>query len=167
MKLKKNLLVGLLVTMITLPLAAEAGSLGKAVFRGATKSTSKTLRGSTARTLRRDLLRDRVTRARPLFQKRRVFRYTTKTQARQELQRGIGPGSHMTARAAAGRPLSPVQARRRYGLPQRPEVRETVRLPKGQPIRPNRVVGGAAGVGELTSSRRVPPEAIEKVVPLR
>jgi len=167
MKLKKNLLVGLLVTTIALPSAAEAGSLGKAVFRGATKSASKTLRGSAARTLRRDFLRDRATRARPLFQNRRVFRYTTKAQARQELQRGIQPGSHMTAHATGGRPLSPTQAQSRYGLPQKPEVRETVRLPKGQPIRPNKAVGGAAGVGEFTSSRRVPPEAIEKVVPLR
>ena len=88
--------------------------------------------------------------------------YATKAQARQELQRGIGPGSHMTARATAERPLNPVQAQSRYGLLQKPEVCETSRLPKGQPIRSNRVVGGAAGVRELT-----PPEAIEKVGPIR
>lgn len=167
MKLRKNLLAGLLVMAIALPSAAEAGGLAKAVFRGATKSASKTLRGSTARTLRKDFLRDRATRVRPLFQNRRVFRYTTKAQARQELRNGIRPRSHMTARTTAGRPLSPVQAQRRYGLPRRPEVRETIRLPKGQPIRPNKVVGGAVGVGELTSSKRVSPGTIEKVMPLR
>lgn len=166
MKLRKNLLAGLLVMAIALPSAAEAGGLAKAVFRGATKSASKTLRGSAARTLRRDFLRDRATRARPLTRNRTVFRYTTKAQAQQELQRGIRSGSHMTARATAGRPLNPAQAQSRYGLPQKPEVRETVRLPKGQPIRLNRTVGGAAGVGEVTSTKRVRSAAVVKVVPL-
>jgi hypothetical protein len=73
----------------------------------------------------------------------------------------------MTAGTTAGRPLSSVQVQRRYGLPQQPEVRETIRLPKGQPIRPNKVIGGAAGVGEVTSTRRVPSVAVVKVVPLR
>lgn len=167
MKIRKYLLAGLLMMVMALPPAAEAGGLAKAAFRGATRSSTRAFRRTAARTLRRDLLRDRATRVRLLSKDRAVFRYTTKAQARQELWIGIRPGRHMTARATTGRPLSPVRAQRRYGLPQQPEVRETIRLPKGQPVRPNRAVGGAAGVGELVSSRRVPPEAIEKVVPLR
>jgi hypothetical protein len=166
MTIKKYLLVGLLSVVVGLPSAAAAGSLAKAAARGATKSVTRAWRGTAAKTLRRDLLRDRATRVRSLVRDRTVFRYTTKTQARQEIRKGIQSGSHLTARATAGRPLSLVRAQRRYGLPQRPEVRETIRVPKGQPVRLNRVVGGAAGIGELTSSRRVPPGAIEKVVPL-
>jgi len=167
MKFGKSVLVWLFAAAMVLPSAAEAGSVAKAAARGATRSVAKAWRGAATKTLRRDLLRDRATRVRSLARNRTVFRYTTKVQARQELRRGIRSGSHMTARATAGRPLSPVQARRRYGLPQRPEVRETVRLPKGRPVRSNRVVGGAAGVGEVTSTRRVPSVAVVKVVPLR
>jgi len=167
MKLGKSIVVWLFAAAIVLPSAVEAGSLAKAATRGATRSVTKAWRGAAAKTLRRDLLRDRASRVHSLAKNRTVFRYTTKVQARQELRRGIRPGRHMTARTTAGRPLSPVRAQRRYGLPQQPEVRETVRLPKGYPVRPNRVVGGAAGVGEVTSTKRVPSAAVVKVVPLR
>lgn len=167
MKLGKSVLVWLLAMAVVLPSAAEAGSLAKAATRGATRSVTKAWRGAATKTLRRDLLRDRATRVRSLAKNRTVFRYTTKAQARQELRRGLRPGSHMTARATVGRPLSPVQARRRYGLPQQPEVREAIRLSQGQPIRSNRVIGGKAGVGEVTSTKRVPSAAVVKVVPLR
>lgn len=161
------LFAGLLLGALLFTGAAEGGGLGKAVARGAARSAARALRGSPARTLRRDLLRDRATRVRPLPKDRTVYRYTSRDRVREELRRGIPPGSHMTSRGGAGRPLTPEQAQRRYGLPQKPEVRETVRLPKGQPTRTNRAIGGAPGVGETTSSKRVPPEAIKKVTPLR
>jgi hypothetical protein len=167
MKIRKYLLGGLLMMSLALPTGGEAGSVAKAAAHGATRSVTKAWRDVAAKTLRRDFLRDRATRVHSLAGNRTVFRYTTRVQARQELQKGIRPGSHMTVRATAGRPLSPAQARRRYGLPQKPEVRETVRLPKGQPVRQNRVIGGAVGVGEVTSTKRMPQGAIEKVVPLR
>ena len=167
MKIRKYLLAGLLMMTMALPSAAEAGGLAKAAFRGAARSSTRVFRRTAAKTLRRDLLRDRATHVRLLSKDRAVFRYTTRAQARQELQRGIRPGSHMTAHATAGRPLSPVQAQRRYGLLRQPEVRETIRLPQGQLVRPNRVIGGAAGVGEVTATIRVPSVAIVKVVPLR
>jgi hypothetical protein len=56
---------------------------------------------------------------------------------------------------------------RRYGLPRKPEVRERIRLPKGQRVRHNKVVGGERGAAELTSPKRVLSPAIKKVVPLR
>lgn len=167
MKLGKSLLMWLLAMVLVMPSAAEAGSVAKAAARGATQSVAKAWRGAAAKTLRRDLLRDRATHVRLLSKDRAVFRYTTKARARRELQRGIRPGSHMTARATAGRPLSLTQAQRRYGLPQKPEVRETIRLSQGQPIRSNRAIGGKAGVGEVTSTIRVPSTAVAKVVPLR
>ena len=34
-------------------------------------------------------------------------------------------------------------------------------------VRFNRAVGGESGVGELTSPKRIPSQAVEKVVPLR
>jgi hypothetical protein len=52
-------------------------------------------------------------------------------------------------------------------LDKAPAVRETVTLPKGFPVRPNKVVAGEAGYGELTSSERIPGDAIRKVVPIR
>jgi hypothetical protein len=157
--LYRSLLVGLLLLTTALPPAAEAGGLGKATARGTAKSIAKALRG--------DRLRDQATRVRPLPKDRTVFRYTTRERAQQELRQGIPAGRHLTARGTPGRPLSPTQAQRRYGLPQPPEARETVRLPKGQPVRPNKALGGAPGVGELTSPQRIPPAAVTTVVPLR
>jgi hypothetical protein len=69
--------------------------------------------------------------------------------------------------AHPGPRLGPEQARKRYGLPGQPEVRETIRLPKGHPVRRNKALGGGPGQEEWTSPRRVPPEAIRKVVPIR
>ncbi|MBI2525335.1 MAG: hypothetical protein HYV93_05070 [Candidatus Rokubacteria bacterium] len=117
--------------------------------------------------LRRDLARDRATLARPLARERTVHRYTTADRARVEVRTGIARGSHMTSHAVRGRPPAASQAQARYGLRNAPEVRETVRLPGGHPARVNRTVGGAPGVGEITSPKRVPPSAIERVVPLR
>lgn len=159
MPLRKSLLIGLLLLAIAIPPAAEASLLRKAVARGAAKRLATVLRG--------DWLGDRVTRVRPLPRSRTAFRYTTRARARQERRQGILPGRHLTAQATPGRPLSRASAQRRYGLPQPPAVRETVRLRKGQPVRLNKTRGGAPGIGELTSSTRIPPAAITKLVPLR
>jgi hypothetical protein len=167
MKLGKSIVAWFFAAVLVLPSAAEAGSVAKAAARGATRSVTKAWRGAAAKTLRWDLLRDRATHVRLLSKDRAVFRYTTKAQARQEIRKGIRPGRHMTARATAGRPLSPALAQRRYGLPQQPEVRETIRLSKGQPVRLNKAIGGAAGMGEVSSTRRVPSAAVVRIVPLR
>lgn len=83
-----------------------------------------------------------------------------------ELKRGIKHGRHMTSRAYPGRPLKGASAQARYGLPQQPQVRMTVALPKGTMVRRNRALGGAPGVGEITPARRVDRRAVKKVVPL-
>lgn len=168
MKIGKNILAGLLlITTALLPVTVEGGRLGKAVARGAARSAAKALRKTPTQTLRRDLLRDRALRARPLPRPKTVFRYTSKARAKWEFRRGLQPGTHMTSRGGPGRPLRPETAQHRYGLPRRPQVRETIRLPKGQPVRSTKALGGRPGVGELTSPKPLSPKAIQKVVPLR
>jgi hypothetical protein len=159
--------VAVLAGTVLLPWPGSAGGLPRVAARGAAKGLSAGTRGRTAQVLRRDLVRDRATVARPLPTGRTVFRYTTPARARAERRTGLRPGTHMTAHAQQGHPLSPGRAQQRYGLPTRPEVRETIRLPQGHPVRPNRAMGGAPGVGELTSPKRVPGRTIAKVVPLR
>jgi hypothetical protein len=146
------------------PMKADGAGLGKAAARAMRGHSLKSVHKVSPQILRRDLQRDRATKARALAAERRVFRYTTKDKANQELRRGIPPGSHMTSHAGRGRPLSPGEAQSRYGLPERPQVRETVRLPKGQPVRTNKSLGGAPSVGEITSPKQIPPGAIEKVI---
>jgi hypothetical protein len=166
MKRGNGIVAGLLILATgLLPLTAEAG-LGRAVARGAWRSSTRKLWGRSAgQVLRRDLVRDRAIKARPLSRPRTVFRYTSKAQARTELRRGILPGRHMTSNGGSGRPLSGVAAQQRYGLPRRPQVRETIRMPKGQPIRSAKALGGRPGVGELTSPKRLSPGGITNVVP--
>ena len=145
----------------------EASAVGKAAARGAAKSVLKTANKGLAQKLRRDLLRDRKTPVRVLRHDRHVFRYATKAQARREIRSGLWPGTHMTSRATAGRPLSSSTAQRRFGIPKRPQVRETIHLQKGVPVRSNRVVAGKPGIGETTSPKRIPGQSIEKVVSLK
>jgi hypothetical protein len=149
------------------PMNADGAGLGKATARAIRSHSLTSAHKVSPQILRRDLIRDRATKARGLAAERRVFRYTTKDRARQEIRRGIPSQSHLTSRAGRGRPLSSGKAQRKYGLPERPQVRETIRLPKGQPVRTNKSLGGAPGVGEITSSKPIPPKAIEKVTPLR
>ncbi len=144
---------------------AEAGGLGKAAARGLSRGLFRrsTISGSRPALLRRDLVRDRAIVPRPLTRQRTVFRYTSRKQAAVEARRGIPPGRHLTSTGGPGRPLSRVTAQKRYGLPRRPQVRETIRLPKGYPVRTAKVVGGRPGVGELTSPKRLSPTAITNV----
>lgn len=164
MRRGQRILVGLLIAVTALfPITVEAG-LGRAVARGAAKSTARTLGQSTARVLRRDIARDSAIKARPLASQRTVFRYTLRKQAAAELQSGIPAGRHMTANGGPGRPLGAPAAQKRYGLPERPQVRETIRVPQGQPVRSAKALSGEPGVGEMTSTERIPPAAITNVV---
>ena len=168
----------LLVSFLSVGLADAAG-VGHALARGATRGLTRSAERSTARTAekqaarrvavieRRDAWNHLHTPARRLPAPRTVYRYTSPEQARRELHTGIAPGRHMTATAPAGRPPSPATAAKQYGLRQPPGVRETVRLPRGFPVRHDKVPGGRPGTGEITSPRRVPPSAIKKVTPLR
>ncbi len=116
---------------------------------------------------KREAARDATTAAKPLTESRTVWRYTTRKKAAQESRHGLAPGRHTTARVTPGRPPSPETAQRVYGLPRKPNVRETWRLPSGTSVKSNKVIGGAPGKGELTPTKRLPPENLMKTTPLR
>ncbi len=151
-RLLTALLAGCLAGGLAVTPPAEGGALGKALI---------------GRLLARDLARDAATAARPLARGRLVQRFTSARQAAKETRLGLAPNKHLTPRAARGRPLGPQSAQRRYGLPRPPQVRETVRLPAGQPVRHNKALGGEPGRGELTSPRALPKGSVIRVVPLQ
>lgn len=158
MKHRNALTISLL--LLSLLLTAGCGRVGRSTAR-------RVVRNESSRALlRRDLLRDRATPTRSLRADRTVFRYTTRAQAEREIRSGIGRGRHFTSRANPGRPLAPASAQARYGLPRQPEVRMTVRLPRGTNVRRNRALGGAPGIGEVTTMRRTSPQNIRRLVPL-
>ncbi len=164
MRLPAAVLLTLL--FVCCPQSVEAASPSKAVARAAARSLASRARTMMMRTLRKDLVNHRVAPiqfARP----RTVFRYTSRGVSKQEALNGVPPFRHMTSTARPGRPLSALNAQRRFGLPQRPTARETVRIPSGQPIVLNKAQGGRAGVGEIVSPAPVRNRAITKVVPLR
>ncbi len=150
---------------------AEAGGFGKALIgralQGGTKrAATQTAKPAMGNVLKRDAARDAATAAKPLPAPRTVHRYTTAEQAAREAKHGLSPGTHMTPNAVSGRPLTSQHAQGRYGLPTSPQVRETIELPKGYPVRHNKALGGEPGRGELTSPQHLPPGAIRGIVPL-
>ncbi len=156
----------------SLPADAGAGALGRAVTRGAAKSLARAGgRGaakSSARALaRRDMVRDLRTAPKPLARPRTVYRYVPGPRAKREVRRGISPGRHFASRPAIGRPLSGSRAKQVYGLPQKPGAVETVRIPAKQPVRLNKVLGGARGRGEITSPKPLPSSTVRAVHPVR
>ena len=171
-------LAATVLTICVLSGISHAG-VGRAVARGASRSVVKSAERGAARAierkaeqraaqvLRKDIWNHSHTQVRPLPEPRTVHRYTSSSQATQELKSGIAPGNHMSATARPGRTPSPDTARQRFGLSRSPEVRETVVLPKGFPVRHNKVPGGQPGTGEITSPKRVPSTAVKKVTPLR
>jgi hypothetical protein len=114
-----------------------------------------------------DLMRHRRVRPHPLHNPRTVFRYTTWRRAARELRHGIPAGHHLTATGGPGRPMTAWNARRRWGLPRLPQVRLTVRVPRGQPVRVVPVTAGKGHRYEMTSTRRIPRHAIRTVVGLK
>ncbi len=138
------------------------GKVARAAARGATASAKKSM----AKVLRLDRIRDARTPASQLVRPRTTFRYVTPQQARSETSRGIAAGRHLTSRAMPGRPLSGSAAAARYGLPTNKTMRLTVELPTGTRLRFNKALRGGPGIGEITTTRRVPPEAIRRVVQL-
>jgi hypothetical protein len=139
-----------------------------APYPGIAKTASKSGSANVDSAYQRDLQRDKRTLATTNPRDRTVHRYTTKERAAKEAKSGIPGGSHMTAEGRRGRPLGPQEAEKKYGLkPGQAQVRETIRLPKGQPLKHNKTTGGKAGVGEITSPNRIPPSQITNTVPLK
>jgi len=153
----RKLLVVLLLGFVLVPEFVCGAPLGRAVARAASRRLSR------AQVLRLDALRHRVP-VRPLAQPRTVHRYTSWTRAQWELHHGIAPGSHMTAVARRGRPMSAQRAKQYYGLLRKPSARETIQLPKGFPVRHSHATNAERGVRELTSPKRGPSQTIKKVV---
>lgn len=132
------LVIGLVAAAL-FPTPADAGG-SNLVARAAVK-----------RLMERDVARDALTAAKPLARDTTVWRYASRKQAAHEARNGFHPGTHFTTKVHPGRPPSAAKAQRRYGLPARPQVRETVRLTKGTPMRHNKAYGGGPGRGELTN----------------
>lgn len=93
-----------------------------------------------------------------------VWRYTTSESAERALRAGTPPHTHFTPRVSPGRPPSSGTVMRRYGLPEPPDVRMTVRIPQGTVILRNKAIGGEPGRGELLAVDRVPPNAITRLI---
>lgn len=123
-------------------------------------------RSAMKRTLAKDAARDAATVARPLRRDLQVSRYTTRDQAASDAVKGLDPGKHLTGKTERLKPLSAVKATKRYGLPAKPQVRETWRVAKGTPVRRNTVMGGQKGATEITTPHRLPPKDLVRVEPL-
>ncbi len=138
-------------------------AIDRSLERDAAKNAE---RGAAHSVLTRDAERDATTAVERLPADRTVFRYTTREQADKELRDGVEVGRHTTANASPGRPLTSENAQRQFGLPQEPDLRLTLRLPKGTRVKANNVVGGAPGTGELRLAEPVPASAITNEVSL-
>lgn len=140
---------------VLVPTEADAGSSAKRLAERAW-----------SRVFARDAARDATLPVRPLREPRRVWRYSDRAGASRAAETGLPAGSHMTSRTTPGRLPSPARAQERYGLARPPEVRMTIDLPRGHPVRQGKAIGGSPGVGEITSPARIPPGSIVKVDPL-
>ncbi len=144
--------------------SVERSVLDRSLERDAGKGVE---RGAAQSVLTRDAERDAASTVERLPTDRTVFRYTTREQAEKEVRNGVEAGRHTTANASPGRPLTAENAQRHLGLPQQPDTRLTIRLPKGTNVKANKIVGGAPGAGELRLAEPVPASAITSEVPLK
>jgi hypothetical protein len=64
------------------------------------------------------------------------------------------------------RPLTASRAKLRLGLAKEPDVVERIQIPKGTSLHFNKVVGGKAGYGEVTSPSRLSKSSIGKILTL-
>jgi hypothetical protein len=145
----------------------RASGPGQSLLRGAARAVARRAAGRVEAAWARDLRKHAARRVVRLAKPRTVFRYTTATEARSVHRSGLGPMTHMTSKGGAGRPMNGTTARRTLGLQRRPSARVTLQLPKNQPVKIGKVQGGGPGRGEMVSTRRVPPSALRRVVPIR
>ena len=139
----------------------------KAVFRSPGRAAAR--RGATpaVRAAILDRARDARTPVSLLRRPRLVFRYSDDAGVRRAITRGLPARTHFTARGGPGRPLGGQAARERLGLARTPSWRISTLLPRGTPVRFNKVLGGnRAGVGEISLARRLPASSIRRAVPL-
>ncbi len=161
MRKRESLIWGMILTT---QLLVACGRVERGAARGVRRAATRAVNERMAALLRRDLARDARVVPRALERPRTVFRYTTRAQSELDLRAGIRPGAHMTSTGGSGRPLGGAEAQRRYGLPKRPEVRETISLPKGLDVRKAKAIGGSPGAGELTSLTRIDARQIRGAI---
>lgn len=151
-----------------------AGS-GRAVARAVSKAVSKQsiakpVKLSWSKDFKAIYARDRkihtMTPAKPSPRDRIVERYTTMKQAQHERKYGLAKNVHMTSGVHRGHPYSAEGAKSRFGIAGAVEAKETIRIPKTHPTRNNKVQGGFRGVGETSSPRGLPKEAVLGVKPI-
>ena len=143
---------------------STAGGTARALTNAATHRIEASL---VRQELTSEALRDLKTPVTRLPKSRIVWRYTKKQYAQEEQRAGIASNRHLTAQRTGSKPLSAYSAQRRYGLHLLPEVRETVLLPRGHPVRINKAWRGQPGVGEITSPQPLPRTAIIAVRSLK
>lgn len=170
-----------LITLLVVASAVSVGlgecwaGSGRAVARAVSKAVSKQsvakpvkLFGS--KDFKAIYARDRkihtMTPAKPSPRDRIVERYTTMKQAQHERKYGLAKNVHMTSGVHHGHPYSAEGARKRFGIAGPVDARETIRIPKGYPTRNNKAQGGGRGIGETSSSKALPKEAVLDVKPI-
>jgi len=153
----------LAVSILALLILAGCGRVGSRAVSAVSRSAE---RRATA-VLGRDLERDAASKALELQAPRRVFKYTTEGDAKKIVEKGFVPGMHFTSKVNPGRPLTPARAAERYGLGYAPEERMTVTLPAGTSVKRNKVIGGAAGYGEVRIDQSLPADAANSVTNLK
>ena len=127
---------------------------------------SSAAKAATKRILARDAARDAATAARPLERSQNLSRYTSRQQAEREAAHGLESGRHLTGSPETGRPLSAKSAQKRYGLPEKPEMRETWHVESGTPVRRNPAMNGTGGATEITIPQALPNKNLVRVEPL-
>jgi hypothetical protein len=141
-------------------LAALSLLLSDAIsFRGLAQAGDKKEDKKMQEIKKKDLERDKATKAKPLSEPQTVRRYTT---SKKDLERDIRPGEHMTPNAK-GRVPSAEKAQKAYGLEKKPKYGATIELDKGQPVKKNKAIGGEPGRGEITSTGPVAKDRIKKI----
>jgi hypothetical protein len=144
------------------------GSVARTATGRSVAAAAVQARGPITNVLKLDRLRDSKLPVTKLTEPRKVFRFTTNKQAQLYRQRGVPSGTHFTAKAGPGRPLTATHAKLRYGLPRMPSARVEVVLPKGTPLKAGKVIGGRPGFGEVkTYCRSLSSAAVRTAIPLR
>lgn len=164
-----------IISVPTQAVFSEAGVFSKAASKAAARkaATKKAVKVRSASTRKdynkieaRDIARDNKTQAKPLEQNRTVYRYTSKENAKAAQKKGLHANSHMTSGVSKGRPLTSEKAQKRFGLENPPDTRLTIKIPKGHPVKKNKVIGGEAGWGEITSPKKIPAKQVIEVKPV-
>jgi len=149
-----------MLTLLVELACTGCGRIGSHVVGTISRSSER----RSAAIMERDLERDSLRRALKLPAPGRVFKYTTEEDAQEIHGRGFVPGMHFTSNVKPRRPLTPAHAAVRYGLAYEPATRLAVTLPAGVAVKANKVIGGAAGYGELRIDQSLPADSIEKAI---